>query len=228
EERQKYWTAAVYSFFKPEVEIVRPPGRLAQQFICAKPGCKQKVLRYIDKKDITSTSNLRGHVKMCWGTEILRAAEAVGKGVDTRPMVEVFGRTGTITSFFNRTGKGKVTYSIRQMTSKETRAWIVRWVAENKRPFEIVKDRAFLTLMKTGRPEHKIPSPATVSRDVRRVFAKCRARIARMLREFDGELNFTFDAWTSPNHKALLAFGVHLHHEGTPLSFILDVIEVAE
>ncbi len=99
--------------------------------------------------------------------------------------------------------------------------------------------------MKTGRPEYKIPSPSTVSRDVRRVFAKCRARIAKMLRvrscpcdkvarwltsvqDFDGELNFTFDAWTSPNHKALLAFAVHLHHEGEPLTFILDVVEVAE
>ncbi len=36
------------------------------------------------------------------------------------------------------------------------------------------------------------------------------------------------DAWTSPNHKALIAFAVHFHHEGTPLSFILDVVEVAE
>lgn len=41
-------------------------------------------------------------------------------------------------------------------------------------------------------------------------------------------MSFTFDAWTSPNHKALLAFAVHLHHEGEPLSFILDVVEVAE
>ncbi len=36
------------------------------------------------------------------------------------------------------------------------------------------------------------------------------------------------DAWTSPNHKALVAFAVHLHHDGEPLSFLLDVIEVAE
>ena len=60
-------------------------------------------------------------------------------------------------------------------------AWIVRWMAENKRPYEIVTDRAFLCLMKTGQPEYKIPSPSTVSRDVRRVFARCRARVAGML-----------------------------------------------
>lgn len=60
-------------------------------------------------------------------------------------------------------------------------AEIVRWVAENKRPFAIVKDRAFQSLMKTGRPEYKLPSPSTVSRDVKAVFANCRARIAKML-----------------------------------------------
>ena len=49
-----------------------------------------------------------------------------------------------------------------------------------------------------------------------------------VIQDFDSELTFTFDAWTSPNHKAFLTFAVHLHHEGIPLSFILDVIEVAE
>lgn len=62
------------------------------------------------------------------------------------------------------------------------RAEIVRWVSENKRPFEIVKDRGFVKLMKTGRPSYPLPSPVTVSRDVKRVFARVRQRIANMLR----------------------------------------------
>ncbi|RDX40001.1 hypothetical protein OH76DRAFT_1301479, partial [Lentinus brumalis] len=203
---QELWTSHVYAFFKPEVEIVRKsPTKIGHVFSCAKPGCTHKTTRYLDTKDITSTSNMATHVKSCWGKEIFRAAQAAGKHTDARPIVENFGRTGTITRAFKRVGKGKVSYSIRQHTAKEARY-----------------------LMKTGRPHYQIPSPATVSRDVRRVFAKCRERIARMLRDFDGDLNFTFDAWTSPNHKALLAFAVHLHHEGTPLTFILDVIEVSE
>lgn len=36
--------------------------------------------------------------------------------------------------------------------------------------------------MKTGRPEYYLPSPSTVSRDVRVVFARSRQRIAAMLR----------------------------------------------
>ena len=37
------------------------------------------------------------------------------------------------------------------------RAEIVRWVAESLRPYEIVSNRGFQCLMKTGRPEYYIP-----------------------------------------------------------------------
>jgi len=57
----------------------------------------------------------------------------------------------------------------------------VRWIAENKRPFQIVNDRAFRSLMKTGRPECYIPSAETVSRDVKNVFVSTRGQIAKML-----------------------------------------------
>lgn len=57
----------------------------------------------------------------------------------------------------------------------------VRWVAESKRPFQIVNDRGFRSLMKTGRPECYIPSAETVSRDVKDVFVRVRECIAKML-----------------------------------------------
>ena len=63
-------------------------------------------------------------------------------------------------------------------------AEIVRWVAESKRPFEIVNDRGFQSLMKTGRPGYRIPSPMTVLRDVKEVFLRVRSRIAKMLQVF--------------------------------------------
>lgn len=58
---------------------------------------------------------------------------------------------------------------------------IVRWVSESLRPFTIVQDRGFQSLMKTGRPEYYIPSSSTVSRDVKLVFARTRQHIAKML-----------------------------------------------
>ena len=49
------------------------------------------------------------------------------------------------------------------------------------RPFKIVDDRGFQCLMKTGQPDHYIPSAKTVSRDVKKVFTQCRQRIAKTL-----------------------------------------------
>jgi hypothetical protein len=108
-------------------------------------------------------------------------------------------RDGSITEAFGRLAKAVVTYSHRQHTYTETRCVaylpldpatpddtsrieIVRWVAESKRPFVIVKDRGFRSLMKTGRPEYRLPSPATVSRDVKHVFIGMRAQLAANLK----------------------------------------------
>ena len=41
-------------------------------------------------------------------------------------------------------------------------------------------------------------------------------------------MNFATDAWTSPNHKAYVAFTVHFVHEGEPISMLLDLVEVAK
>ena len=57
----------------------------------------------------------------------------------------------------------------------------MRWVAENKRPFQIVNDLGFQSLMKTGRPEYHIPSMQTVSHNVKQVFVQARKLIANML-----------------------------------------------
>ena len=49
------------------------------------------------------------------------------------------------------------------------------------RPFSIVEDRGFCSLMKTGWLEYYIPSRSTVARDIKEVFKKVRKRIVKML-----------------------------------------------
>ena len=44
--------------------------------------------------------------------------------------------------------------------------------------------------------------------------------------EHNGRLSFMTDAWTSPNHRAFVAFVVHLACEGVPIAFPLDIVEV--
>ena len=125
----------------------------------------------------------------------------------------------------------------------------MRWVSEDLRPFKIVNDRGFKVLMISGRPGYKLPSPMTVSRDVRVVFVRTRARLARMLQvcisvyilmvvsvthnvnvmqRNPATPSYGTDAWTSPNHKAFVAFSVHFELDGNKVACMLDIVEVAK
>lgn len=108
------------------------------------------------------------------------------------------------------------------------RVEIVKWVTQSMRPHLIVSDPGFQCLMKMGRPGYWIPSPSTVARDIKVVYKKTREKIARMLQEYEGDLSFATDAWTSSNHCAFIAVTVHFVLNGEPISMLLDLVEVAE
>ena len=61
-------------------------------------------------------------------------------------------------------------------------AHITQWCAESNQPLQIVKDRQFEIVMKAGRPMTYIPSPPTVSRDIRTLFEFTRQQIDEMLK----------------------------------------------
>ncbi|KAG2104740.1 uncharacterized protein F5147DRAFT_561732, partial [Suillus discolor] len=229
EQLMKEWNSPVYAFFDPTPHIIEIADRRAHEFKCQARGCKVKVRWFLDKGDARSTGNMWKHVCLCWGDEVLKAADSAKDADKVRlKIVGSILQNGSITASFEHKGKGKITYSHRQHTRAETRAEVVRWVSESLRPFDIVKDRAFQSLMKTGRPEYYIPSLSTVSHDVRLVFARTQKWVAKMLQEYNGKINFTTDGWTSPNHHALVAFSAHFEHKGEPLSIPLDVIEVGK
>jgi hypothetical protein len=66
-------------------------------------------------------------------------------------------------------------------SSDHNRVEIVKWVAESMRPLSIVEDQGFQTLMKTGRPNYKLPKRMTVARDVSQVFKKTKKRMKKLL-----------------------------------------------
>ncbi|KAG0694099.1 hypothetical protein DFH29DRAFT_815690 [Suillus ampliporus] len=202
------WNSQVYAFFHLIPKISEQNGRRAHEFRCQCKGCKATVRRYLNKGDARSTGNLRKHVRSCWGEDILKVADEV-KDVDEvqKNIVGSVLRNRSITVSFERKGKGKITYSHRQHTRAETRY-------------------RFQSLMKTGQPEYYLPSPSTVSRDVRLVFARTHQRIAKMTSEYEGKINFSTDGWTSPNHRALVAVLAHLEFKGEPLCLLLDIVEV--
>lgn len=121
---QAKWTAVVYAFYKPEVEIVEKNRRRAHKFHCAGMICQSTVTRYLDGKDSTSTSNLRKHARVCrsWGPEALDIAEEAGfNATETRKRLNDVMRSGSIEKAFERKGKGRITFSTRQHTREETR-----------------------------------------------------------------------------------------------------------
>ena len=46
-------------------------------------------------------------------------------------------------------------------------------------------------------------------------------------KNYDGCLNFATDAWTSPNVRPFVAITIYLKKNGTPMSLLLDMVEVA-
>jgi hypothetical protein len=71
-------------------------------------------------------------------------------------------------------------------------AHFVRWVTRNNRPTSIVEDQDLRELLMAGRPSLVIPSPATISRDIKASFNKCREHVARLLqvRQFMFDVTF--------------------------------------
>ncbi|KAJ6570419.1 hypothetical protein B0H10DRAFT_1840085, partial [Mycena sp. CBHHK59/15] len=96
----------------------------------------------------------------------------------------------------------------------------------SNRPMYAAKDRKFEELVINGRPGIEIPSQTTIARDIKTSFGYRLDHISKLLNYYPGKLSFTTDAWTSPNHRAFVAWTVHLQHRGKPLNFLLDIFEV--
>jgi hypothetical protein len=119
------WNSPIYVFFKQTPHIEYIGSRRCHVFECASGRCKARngrdIRRFLDKGDRYSTSNLRKHAKTCWGDDAVAAADAT-RDVDAAR--EILAKTnirdGSITTEFERIGKGKVRFSTRQHTKAET------------------------------------------------------------------------------------------------------------
>ena len=107
----------------PSVEYIE--HHKAHVFECTAQSCHGRtrfVRRFLDKGNAKSTSNLHCHAKLCWGEETMSAADDTG---DAKTTCEALWHNkkldGSITSVFQRTGKGQVTYSHCQHTKLKVR-----------------------------------------------------------------------------------------------------------
>ena len=153
----------IYVFFKPlpSVEIIR--DRRVHVFECTVLNCKGRangrmVRRYLNTADAKSTSNLRKHAKICWGAEAVAAADATNDISAARAAMKTEisvilqllppfkeSRRKTLVTVIvstpqSRPGKSYHLHFLANLTCIFHSAEIVRWVAESKRPFQIVND----------------------------------------------------------------------------------------
>ena len=107
-------------------------------------------------------------------------------------------------------------------------AHLVRWITENNQPINIINDHESHELLTAGCPTVELPSNSTISHNIHASFVKCKERITKLLQDHLGCLHFTTDVWTSLNHRAFVAWTVHLEYEGEMFLFLLDIVELPE
>ena len=83
--------------------------------------------QFLDTGDKNSTSNMRKHARHCWGDDIVKKADEAKDDLTLNSMRETLAEAkksqdGSITAFFDRKGRAKVKYMIRQYTYQEARS----------------------------------------------------------------------------------------------------------
>ncbi|XP_006460999.1 hypothetical protein AGABI2DRAFT_69866, partial [Agaricus bisporus var. bisporus H97] len=212
------WTASMYAFFHPEPKIewrgVKGTNERKKylKFKCIAPHCRSAgrhgpfVFRALEGSDSTSTKNLRHHTEGCYGKEVLAAADRVGSIEKRREIIAGRNndlRDSSLVLAFEKQGPGRPTYSTRPPTKAESKAY------------------------HEGRPGHYIPSPSTLRRDLKKVFVSARHQVSQLLRAHPGRLHFGTDCWTSPNHCPFIAVTVHYEKDGSGMTWLLDIVEMA-
>ena len=77
---------------------------------------------FLDTKDSCLTSNLHKHAKLCWGNEVVSAADDAKNAEEVcTKIVSNHLQDGSITAAFEKKGKGNITYSHCQHTHQETK-----------------------------------------------------------------------------------------------------------
>ncbi|KAF9001213.1 hypothetical protein BDZ89DRAFT_968687, partial [Hymenopellis radicata] len=224
------WTSSIYVFYE-ELVVAIYNGRKAHMFKCRARGCTYSIPRYQDVKlkDRNLPSNLRTHSKSCWGESIVKEANGTSReGAEKALKKHDKHPDKDIKSFFSEQArrKGVKTFSTHSDTPAEARSVISAFV--DGRPFNIVKDRMYVDLQKTGRPEYYIPHPTTMSRDVKTAFVRTRQEIVQLLRNYDGDISFEFDGWTSENHGAYGALCADIIVDGEVQTILIDFIKIAK
>ncbi|KAJ3836237.1 hypothetical protein EV361DRAFT_804856 [Lentinula raphanica] len=201
--------STVYSFFHAEPEVEFGKKNTADYLVFCCTQCGEKIRQGINTGDRGSTSNMREHVKKCWGEDALTAVKDCTLE-QARDAVKKY-------------SKGKQTTLT--LVIKTVKTWFKTF---STRPPEKEKIR---WLQKEGRPNHYVPSKATVARDVKKLYEATKEQLAKELEAYEYLLPVELDCWSSPNHRAFMSIigkVLRRNQEGieTLTSVLLDFVEL--
>jgi hypothetical protein len=105
----------------PIVEYISGQKAHIFKYTAVKCHCKHRSVRqFLDTGDAKSTGNLCQHTKVCWGKDVVAAADNTQ---DIKTAWDALGSSksvdGSITALFYHAAKGQVTYSHHQHTKLE-------------------------------------------------------------------------------------------------------------
>jgi hypothetical protein len=131
-------------------------------------------------------------------------------------------------------GVSKLTtlHSYRQIKEDKLRELLVDWVVDRRHPFNEVEADSFRSLMEYLNPMaiSKVPrSGNTVRVDVMSCYEVAKVIIQKNLSRAKSKIHLSFDLWTSPNHKAIIAIVGHwTSHEFCVETALLGMREITE
>ena len=110
----------------------------------------------------------------------------------------------------------------------EFRKTVVQWVIANKRPLSIVDDEKLGKCFGIADPKLKMPSRKNITRDIRKLFAKEKAKTIEELSKVEA-MSCTNDGGSSSGAKSFVDVNVHYVTEDfQPKKKILDVFEMKD
>ncbi|KAF9064511.1 hypothetical protein BDP27DRAFT_1156144, partial [Rhodocollybia butyracea] len=171
----------IYAFFGAEPEIKFAGNGKAEYLVYTCTKCGEKKKQGLKTSDKGSTGNMTTHAKKCWGDEAVAAVKESNLE-KAQEAVKKFGK---------------------KSQSKHSKDGLPH--SQHDPPKKKLPDQCYHWLQKEGRPNHYVPSKETVARDVKKLFAKTKEKLAAELQTFDGKLPVALDCWSLPNHHAFMS-----------------------
>lgn len=212
EAQQDTWTSSLYDHFHDAV-IVYDKDQVKYKFVCK----TKYVVMYISFID---------HVLMTCATQITSSRAVVIRNRRDTSTGNLARHVSACASTVVPEHKSIASFAHGSTYTKPSFRYLVaKWIFRNHRPFSIIQDQELMQMLRMLYAKVEVPSPNTVSRDVREVFALSRKQVAKILQEYPGRLHICLDGWTSPNVYSFLGLTVHRVVNGDLKPFVLDFIQ---